>query len=245
MKYQEKTVANYVANNIKTAHVFKKYGIDFCCGGGITLEKACENNELDINVVMEELLEVGEVIENSNDYNSWELDFLIDYIVTEHHAYVISGLPLLSEYSNKVAKVHGGHYPYLHTINKLFHEVSNELISHLKKEEEILFPYVKKLVEIERNLENEKLTPPFGTVNNPVQMMEEEHEHAGDVFKEISRLTNNYEFPEGACNTFRALYDMLAAFEEDLHKHIHLENNILHPKAVALENKLFGDLRRN
>lgn len=234
---KDKTVADFVTENIKTAHVFKKHGIDFCCGGGITLEKACTNNKVDRVILEKELLEVDEITDRAYDYNKWELSFLIDHIVNVHHGYVNESLPMISEYTNKVAKVHGHHYTEVVEVNKLFHKVANELMSHLQKEEQVLFPYIKQLSESEKKgVISSK--PPFGTVNNPIRMMEHEHENAGDVFKEIAKLTNNYNPPSGACNTFRALYAKLEEFEQDLHQHIHLENNILHPKAIALEGKL-------
>jgi len=230
---EDKTVAEVVAENIKTAHVFKKYGIDFCCGGGISIDKACEKKDVDFEKLKAELLSVDEAPRAYN-YNAWELDFLIDHIINVHHSYVEESIPLILQYSNRVAEVHGHHYTEVLKINELFTEVANELASHMKKEEIILFPYIKKLIVLRK--ENAAITPPpFGTVNNPIQMMESEHESAGDIFKEIATLTNNYTPPEGACNTFRALYAKLDEFEQDLHQHIHLENNILHPKAIQLE----------
>lgn len=230
-------VANVVAKNIKAAHIFKKHGIDFCCGGGISITKACEKNEADLNLVLEELLKVDTSIERKYDYDKWDLSFLIEHIINIHHSYVLESIPLISQYATKVAKVHGQNYPDLIQVNKLFHEVAEELLLHMKKEEQVLFPFVKKLV-LARNEGIYPLHPPFGTVNNPIRMMESEHENAGDIFKTIAILTNDYTPPAGACNTFRALYAKLKEFEEDLHLHIHLENNILHPKAIALENTI-------
>jgi regulator of cell morphogenesis and NO signaling len=230
---ENKTIAEVVAENIKTAHIFKKYGIDFCCGGGITIEKACEKKQLDYATLKNELLQVDKA-PKAYDYNSWNLDFLIDHIVNIHHTYVEESIPLILQYSNRVAKVHGHHYTEVVQVNKLFIDVANELTEHLKKEEQILFPYIKKLLK----LKAEKTTleaPVFGSADNPIQMMEDEHESAGDIFKTIAKLTNNYTPPEGACNTFRALYAKLEEFEQDLHQHIHLENNILHAKAIQLE----------
>ncbi|WGH76248.1 iron-sulfur cluster repair di-iron protein [Tenacibaculum tangerinum] len=233
-----KTVADYVTENIKTAHIFKKYGIDFCCGGGITVEKACAKNNVDQATLEQELAEVDVIKDVIEDYDKWELDFLIVYIENIHHSYVRESLPIISQYATKVAKVHGHHYTEVVAINQLFHEVANELLSHLQKEEQVLFPYIKQLVKAKKE-EVKNTTPAFETVNNPIQIMEHEHENAGTIFKEISRLSHKYTPPEGACNTFRALYAKLDEFEQDLHKHIHLENNILHPKAILLEKKMF------
>lgn len=234
---QNKTVAELVTENIKTAHIFKKHGIDFCCGGGVTIEKACKKNNVDIAQLEKELDAVNNEHSYETDYDNWNLSFLIDHIQYIHHKYVEENIPLLIQYANRVAKVHGHHYTEVVEINKLFTEVANELTTHMKKEELILFPFVKKLVVADaegRNIEK----PHFGTINNPIAMMEDEHENAGDLFKTIAKLSNNYTPPEGACNTFRALYAKLEEFEQDLHQHIHLENNILFPKAIKLEKRV-------
>ena len=233
---KDKTVGETVTENIKTAHIFKKYGIDFCCGGGISIDKACEKKNVDFSKLKEELLSVDKA-QKAYDYDKWELGFLIDHIVNIHHTYVAESIPLILQYSNRVAEVHGHHYSEVIEINRLFGEVANELTSHMQKEEVILFPYVKKLLNLK--VTSQEIVPPhFGTVNNPIKMMEEEHETAGDIFKTIAQLTNNYTPPLDACNTFRALYAKLEEFEQDLHQHIHLENNILFPKAIQLEQSL-------
>ncbi len=234
-----KTVAEVVSENIKTAHIFKKYGIDFCCGGGITITKACEKKKLDYSQLKEELLKVDEAPKAYN-YNSWKLDFLIDHILNVHHTYVAESIPLILQYSNRVAEVHGHHYTEVLKINDLFNEAANELASHMQKEETILFPYIKSLLQLELSKESLN-SPPFGSINNPITMMEMEHEVVGDIFKEIAKLTNTFTPPEEACNTFRALYAKLDEFEQDLHQHIHLENNILHPKAKRLEQTLMNN----
>jgi regulator of cell morphogenesis and NO signaling len=227
------TVAEIVTENIKAAHIFKKHGIDFCCGGGITVEKACDKNSVDLSVLINELKELENEKTSFNDFNNWELDFLIDFIENTHHRYVEENIPLLKQYGNKVAKVHGHHYTELLEIKELIHEVSDELTLHMKKEELMLFPFIKKMVNANK-LGRTVQAPPFGTVDNPIQMMEEEHDNAGSVFKRISELTNSYQTPDGACNTFKALYSKLEEFENDLHQHVHLENNILFPKEKKL-----------
>jgi len=234
---KENTVASVVTENIKAAHIFKKHGIDFCCGGGITLEKACEKNDVGYEVLKADLLIIDQTPNIDQDFDNWELDKLINYIVDTHHSYVTENITILSQYANKVAKVHGHHYTFLIEVNVLFHKIAEELISHMRKEEQILFPYIKKMVGIYNGTRTSHLSP-FGTVNNPIKVMEEEHENAGDIFKTISNLTDGYTPPEGACNTFKALYSKLEEFEQDLHQHIHLENNILHPKAIVLERQI-------
>ena len=234
---EEKTIADIVAENIKTSHIFKKHGIDFCCGGGITVEKACEKKGIDYNILAEELRHFDIEVDENYDYIKWPLDVLIDHIVSVHHLYVEENIPLLLQYAEKVAKVHGQHYTELIKVRDLFIELSKELSAHMKKEELILFPFIKKMTLAQKE-ELSLDVPHFRTVENPIAMMEDEHKSAGDICKEIARLTNNYTPPESACNTFRALYDKLEEFEQDLHTHIHLENNILHPKALKLEKEL-------
>lgn len=234
---EEKTIAEIVSQNIKASHVFKKYGIDFCCGGGVTVQKACDKKGIEAQLVLEELRHFDIEVEKEYDYNSWPLDVLIDHIIAVHHLYVEENIPLVLQYAEKVAKVHGHHYTETVEIYNLFRIVAGDLASHMKKEELILFPFIKKMVVAQE--EGLKLeVPHFSEVSNPIAMMEDEHETAGNIFKEIARLTNNYTPPAGACNTFRALYDKLAEFEADLHLHIHLENNILHPKALGMEQML-------
>ncbi len=235
MKIQrENTVAEIVTRNIKTADVFKKHGIDFCCGGGVSLEKVCTKKALDYEALRKELLQVDAIETHSNDYTQWELSFLVDYIVQEHHAYVTESIVLIYEYVTKVAKVHGHHYKELLEIQNTFLEVARELTFHMEKEEKVLFPYIKKLEQAKK--EGKQIEAPiFKTVSNPIEAMEIEHENTGTLFKKIAVLSNNYTPPENACNTFRALYAKLREFEENLHQHIHLENNIVHPRAKKLE----------
>lgn len=231
---EEKTVAEIVVENIKAAHVFKKHGIDFCCGGGISVKEACTKKGVDYEALKNEIQAIDNVVNRGYNYNDWGLDFLIDHIINIHHKYVEDSIPLLLQYANRVAHVHGHYYKEVVEINTLVEAVSQELAAHMKKEELILFPYIKKMVEAQKN--GTKPGPPhFGTVNNPIQMMFEEHENAGEVLKKIAELSNNYTAPPEACNTFRALYSKLEEFEQDLHQHIHLENNILFPKAIQLE----------
>ncbi|MCC8359876.1 iron-sulfur cluster repair di-iron protein [Salinimicrobium sediminilitoris] len=234
---QTKTVAEMVTENIKTAHIFKRYGIDFCCGGGISLEKACEKYKVDYNLLSRDLLNVDQDTSKATNYNRWELDFLTDHIINVHHSYVEENIPLLLQYSERVAQVHGGHYHELLEIKDLVKQVAGELSAHLKKEELILFPFIKKMVQAKK--ENMELPAAnFGTVDNPIKMMEIEHEDAGELLRRISELSSNYTPPQGACNTYRAFYAKLEEFEQDLHQHVHLENNILFPKALNLEKEL-------
>ena len=234
---QLRTVADLVTENIKTAHVFKKYGIDFCCGGGITIEKACEKANINYEELENDLLHVDNAVTGGHNYNSWPLEFLTDHIINIHHAYVAENIPLLLQYSNRVVKVHGHHYTELIEINDLFTVVAGELSAHMKKEELILFPFIKRLVRAKAE-GGELPEAHFGTVDNPIKMMETEHEEAGEILRKIAKLSKNYTPPPGACNTYRAFYAKLDEFEQDLHQHIHLENNILFPKTLKLEKEM-------
>lgn len=236
---QEVKVGDVVSANINSAHVFKKYGIDFCCGGGISIQKACEKKNVDMTMLLQDLQNINEKVMPSQNFKNWELDFLIDYIVNTHHAYVRESLELLDFYASKVARVHGEGHPPVVKIYEWFLAVSEELTAHMQKEELILFPYIKNLVNTNRTKAVLDQAP-FGKVNNPIAMMESEHEKAGDILKEIARLSDNYTTPDWACNTFKALYAKLDEFEQDLHLHVHLENNILFPKAIFLEEKLLN-----
>ena len=236
---QEVKVGDVVSANISSAHIFKKYGIDFCCGGGISIQKACEKKNVDMNSLLQDLKNLDEKVMPSQNFKNWELDFLIDYIVNTHHAYVKESLEMLDAYASKVAKVHGEGHPPVVKIYECVLAINTELRAHMYKEETILFPYIKSLVTDNRNNSDMEQSP-FGSVNIPITMMETEHENAGDILKEIATLSNSYNPPDWACNTFKALYAKLDEFEQDLHLHVHLENNILFPKAIALESKLLG-----
>ncbi len=231
---EELKVADVVSENIKTADIFKKYGIDFCCGGGMSIAKACEKENANLEQLLCDLKNMDTRIMPSQNFNKWELDFLIDYIVNTHHVYVLDAIDLLNDYSAKVVKSHGEHHPPVLELVRLYTLLKTELLQHMQKEEQILFPYIKQMVKAKRE-NSPLLTSHFGSVQSPITMMQAEHEHAGDLLKEVASLTMNYEAPEWACNTFKALYAKLDEFEQDLHLHVHLENNILFPKAIELE----------
>lgn len=235
---KDNTVGEIVSKNFRTAQIFEKFGLDFCCGGKKTLSDACSKRGVDANEVIDELLKVNETGgSRQKDYFTWEIDFLIDYIIEVHHSYVSKSMPVIFAHSQKVAGAHGENHPEVNKIADYFSTIKDELEVHLMKEEKMLFPYIKKLVEIKKN-NLEQQVPPFGAVMNPIKVMEAEHENAGLLFAEIKRLSNGYKAPEDACTTFKVLYQELNEFEQDLHTHIHLENNILHPKAIELEKIL-------
>lgn len=234
------TIGEMVAKDYRKAEVFRKFGLDFCCGGKKTLEKACEKKGIDLSEIKTALAEVEAQVTNSTeDYNSWELDFLADYIVNKHHKYVENSHPMLYEFSQKVARVHGDRHPEVIEIAHYYLEVAEELNNHMHKEEMILFPYIKELVNAKRN-NLQMSTPPFGTIQNPINMMEEEHVSAGGNMDKIKELSNNFTPPDDACNSYRVLFAKLKEYEFDLHHHIHLENNILFKKAIELELELLN-----
>lgn len=236
--FKNKTVGEIVKDDFRAADVFSNYGIDFCCGGKISLGEACANNNCDESKVLDDL----EALQNEGkssvfDFDSWNLGFLVDFIVNTHHQYVRTAIPQILPLAEKVTNVHGDHHPEVIRINQLFQELADELTMHLKKEEMVLFPYIKELAATQAAGENLEGSH-FGSVASPISVMEMEHENAGVMLKEMYDLSNGYAVPADACNTFRVFYGKLKAFENDLHRHIHLENNILFPKAIELERTL-------
>jgi regulator of cell morphogenesis and NO signaling len=225
----EKKVGSIVAENFRTAKIFTNYGIDFCCKGGVKLSDACEKKGVDLEKISAELNEVVKE-KDGKPYQDFALSDLVDHIINVHHQYVETTIPALKFYLDKIAKVHGDNHPELLVIRDEFLNTADALTTHMKKEEFILFPYIKAM-EAAR-IGNFPLSPAhFGDIQNPISMMEEEHETEGDRFRKISELSNSYTPPVDACQTYKVAYAMLQEFENDLHTHIHLENNILFPEA--------------
>lgn len=229
----DETLGEIAAKDLRKAQIFKKYGLDFCCGGKKTVKEACREKGLDATKIEQELQQASKIPDSrSLPYNEWSLDFLADYIVNTHHSYVRKNLPDIRTYAEKVMKVHGSRHPELLPVHNLVETVYAELSAHVVKEETIVFPYIKELVMGKNN------TPPnthFGSIQDPISLMEMDHETVGKNLADIRTLTNNYSLPDDACATYSLLYRMLDEFEEDLHLHVHLENNILFPKALKLE----------
>ena len=228
----EMKVGKIVAQNFRTAKILTEKGIDFCCKGGITLTEACRLKDVSLETLLTELEDTLSQ-PYRHDYEGMDLRDLIRHIVKVHHQYIESTVPALKAYLEKLCQVHGGRHPELHEINRLFFEASDALIKHMKKEELILFPYIHAMCEA-NEIGYPLSRPHFGHISNPVSMMKEEHDTEGERFREISRLSGNYQCPPDGCQTYRVAYEMLKDFEADLHKHIHLENNILFPKAEML-----------
>ena len=220
--------------------VFEKLKIDYCCGGNQPLLEACANAGLTLQEV-EQQLALSETAQTSpaTGFSEMRLPDLVEHIVNKHHVFTRDELVRLEALALKVESVHGDNHPELRQVNVLFRRLGNDLKPHMFKEEQVLFPYI---VQLER-ASTQTLKAPraqFGSVNNPVRMMMMEHDIAGELLRELRRTTNNYTVPADVCISYQTLYGALEAFEADLHQHIHLENNILFPGAVELEERLVG-----
>ncbi len=233
-----KKVGEIVAGDYRCAAVFQRNGIEFCCKGNRTLNDACERKGLSADKLIVELNDILTGVRTTEqDYQAWELTKLTGYIVETHHRYIEKTTPVLIQFLDKLCKVHGGGHPELFEINDTFNRSARELAAHMKKEELMLFPAIGKMVAAKSK--GERMEPMmFGTVQNPIAMMMQEHETEGANFEDIAKLSNGYMPPGDACATYRAAYVLLSEFDTDLHKHIHLENNILFPKAIELEDEL-------
>ncbi|MCC6729699.1 MAG: iron-sulfur cluster repair di-iron protein [Chthonomonadales bacterium] len=229
------TIGQLVAERPSRARVFETLGLDYCCGGKVALDKACAERGLDLDSVVTRLEEsdAGRAAETERDLRNAPLAELADHIVEVHHGFLRQELPRLSMLSAKVAQAHGQRFPALVEVQGVFEDMRAELESHTMKEEGVLFPLCKQL-------ETSTALPDthFGSVANPIRVMEHEHDSAGAALARLNKLTDAYSTPSGVCNTYRALMDGLAELERDLHQHIHKENNILFPRALAVEDDL-------
>ncbi len=230
-----KTVRDYAVENPNATRVFEKYGIDYCCGGHKSLTDACAAANVDVNDVLKGI-EGSEpsTAGNTKDWRKESLTALVEHINSTHHVYVKEEVPRLTQLIAKVVAAHGTNHPELLTVQEIFSDLGQELSMHLMKEEQILFPYV---AAAERSAKTGEPVPAscFGTVQNPVRMMMMEHDSAGVALKQLRELTSDYTVPADACISYKTLYQALQDFEKDLHQHIHLENNILFPRAIELE----------
>ena len=226
---QQENIGQIAAKDLRKAEVFKKYGIDFCCGGKKTVREVCAEKGIDAEMVERELNQPIANVTNSNmNFTEWNIDFLADYVVNTHHNFVRKYLPEITAYAKKVAQVHGGQHPELYDINTLVEKVNAELTEHMEDEENILFPRVKEIVNAQKN----KLPYPMEgreALETLIDETEKEHDSVGRAMEEIRRLSNNYAIPSDACASYTLLFKMLEEFESDLFIHIHLENNIMFP----------------
>jgi len=235
-----------VALNIPGAtRVFEKLGIDYCCGGNKPLEQACGEAKLQIQQVLDSLdsaavaeRERKEVVpgQQHGDWLRAQLVDLVAHIKSTHHNYVKSEIARLRPLFDRVCNVHGSQHPELLTIRSTFHALAQELATHMLKEEMVLFPYIGRMEEA--TIAGEPVLPgPFGNINKPVEAMIHDHDSAGDMLSKMRKLSNGYQPPQGACTSYKTLYGAMAEFERDLHQHVHLENNILFPRAIEMEQK--------
>jgi len=233
----EKTVRELALENATATRVFEKLGIDYCCGGNKSLEEACRTANLNIDQVLDSLEMAEQSAHAAQKDRPWQVEPLADliaHIKNTHHNYTREEIARLGPLFDKVCSVHGNNHPELLQIRGLFQGLTQELTTHLMKEEMVLFPYIVRMEEAA--IEKEPLVPaPFGTVQNPVSMMSHEHDSAGNALRAMREASNGYSAPADSCVSYQTLYKTLAAFETDLHQHIHLENNILFPRAIAME----------
>ena len=221
-------IGKIVAEDFRTAQVFRSYGLDFCCGGKKSLEESCAKKDIALEQVLEDLQNLKQG-NSENNYNEWDLDFLVDYIVNNHHKYIRNKLPEIDFYAEKVARVHGDQHPELLEVLQNFRILSEELTHHIREEEEGVFLEIKNLVRAGKS----------GSVKEAIiDALEDDHEKAGELMEAIESLTDGYNPPADACASYRVLFQNLEAFQNDLHKHVHLENNILFPKALSLESRM-------
>jgi regulator of cell morphogenesis and NO signaling len=229
-----KTIGEIVAADFRTARVFEIHGIDFCCGGKVALEATCTEKGLDLAAIIRELETVqNEQAERSQNYSLWALPFLADYIVNTHHVYLKENDGQIAAYARKIAEVHGAHHPEVIRIAAIFDKIAADMVGHLQEEEEVFFPALKRadaamIAGATPDAQDRE------TIRVSLLRLHREHEDIGDAVHEIRHLAKGYAIPGDVCNTFMLTYRMLKEFEDDLHKHVHLENNILFPKAAML-----------
>ena len=238
-----KTIRDIALEMPVSTRVFEELKIDYCCGGRRFFNEACQLAGVSPVFAAQK---ISAALKNASDGESVEFaekkspSELADYIVEKHHIFSRNEIGRLTNLMENVCHKHGKQNPELATLRKIFRTLCDDLMVHMRREEFILFPYIKNL-EMSREHSFSMPFPHFGTVQNPIRMMMLEHDNAGEILKEMSEITNNYSVPETACLSFKTLYSGLRELEKDLHQHIHLENNILFPNAIELEQKvLFG-----
>jgi len=232
------TIGEMVAKDYRKAQVFKNMGIDFCCGGKKTIAEVCKKKGIDPVEVERQLSSIkGENTSSETDFQKWDIGFLTDYIINTHHQYVKDNSSFILEIAQKVARVHGDRHPELISVAETFSRIARDLTLHMVKEEKILFPFIKELAYYKK-IDAAVPEADFGRVSTPIHIMELEHEQAGEDFETIRALTTNYTLPADACSSYTILFKKLEEYESDLNRHVHLENNILFPKAIQLEKEL-------
>jgi regulator of cell morphogenesis and NO signaling len=228
------TIGEIVAADYRTAKVFEANGIDFCCGGKVALSAVCQEKGLDPAAIIQKIeAAMTTPVERDRDYAAWPLSFLADYIVNTHHTYLKENFDPISAYTSKIATVHGAHHPEVIEIATIFNKIATGMAAHLREEEEVFFPAVKR-AEASKKAGNVPLIQDREIIGVSLEKLGREHEEIGDAVHSISHLSKKYAIPNDVCNTFMVTYQKLKEFEDDLHKHVHLENNILFQKAGQL-----------
>jgi regulator of cell morphogenesis and NO signaling len=234
------SVSDIVAGDYRTADVFRKYGIEYCCGGKLPLHQACEMKQVDEKKIVAELEEAARDTNTStgHEYNEWHVDFLTDYIVNIHHHYLRIALPSLKDYVDRFAASHRDKFPYLDELQKLVNQLVKNLLPHLDQEEEIIFPYVRQIGHAYDSRES-YASLLVRTLRKPVEdIMQHEHETVGKILRRLREITTNYTPPTSACISHKVTFSKLKEVDCDMVQHLHLENNILFPKAIAMEKEL-------
>jgi regulator of cell morphogenesis and NO signaling len=228
------TVREVAAQVPESTRLFETLQIDYCCGGNRPLTEACASAGVEVDSVMKQLsvLDKSAPTERAVDFQKLSLTQLITHIVDTHHVFTKSEMSRLRALVTKVIGAHGANHPELLTVGELFQRLCADLEPHMFKEEQVLFPYIIRMEKAET-----VLLAPFGTVKNPIRMMMMEHDTAGDILRKLRAVTSDYRVPSDGCISYQTLYQAMQGLEKDLHQHIHLENNVLFPKAVELESR--------
>lgn len=239
---RNQTVSEIVNNDYRTAEVFKKYNIGYCCGGKFPLYIACENNHVDVEQIVKELQRATAVVNHSNTltYQDWPLDFLADYIVNVHHQYLRVALPQAEGLVTGFAEGHRNKFTYLDELQTIVNRMGKQSLSHMEQEEKVVFPYIRQVQHAFHH--NEPYAGLFvKTLRKPIEdIISQEHETTGKDLLRIRHLTDNYTPPNGACLTHRVTFSKLREIDSDLARHIFLENEVLFPRVVEMEQKLTG-----
>ena len=230
MNIQNRTLRDIVSENFNAAVLLDAYGLDYCCNGGQTLEDACSERGIESKKVITSLFQL-DIDSSSERYFRWDVSFLIDYILNNHHSFIRDTAPVIITHLEKSVTAHGNNHHELHQVISIFKECSNGLSDHLLKEEQVLFPYIKKL---------QQFGTASGIIEQPIAVMLKEHETVGSELRQIRELLDDYTVPDDACTTLQLVYKELEAFESDIHKHVFLENAVLFPKAIRLEKDLLN-----
>lgn len=234
--YPNKKLSDIINLNVRAISVFDKYNFDYCFNGNRSIKEVCKEKNVDPGILIDELKNVSDDFQ-VDKFADWRLDFLIDYILNNHHQYIHKMIPLISDLVRKISDELGEKYSDINSIARTFSVVYKDLKQHMLKEEQILFPYIKQLVSLQDSgSKSEK--PYFGMIENPISMMNSDHKNTLDEFDNLQKITNNFTSPVNSNDAVTSLFNKLKDFGKDLHLHIHLENNILFPKSIALEKEM-------